>query len=251
MKLINYIKKLDRTKRYVILFVLISFISIFSIGIYNSASTSKKYPQVETVSVVNKSKKKDSKNKKTKEKSVKKNDVSNTTNEVKNENNTNETNTNVNNGENKQESSQKNTSSSKKSNNTSSQNNNTPVVENNNNNNNQVTQNPESPKKYINIQVKGVNSTWISKQINFDNSITAYDALKIACRDIGKEVHEKNSSYGGVYIEGIGDLYERDYGGTSGWKYKVNGTCPSVACSSYTLKEGDTLVWYYAMSMYE
>ena len=248
MKLINYIKKLDRTKRYVILFVLISFISIFSIGIYNSASTSKKHPQVETVSVVNKSKKKNSKNKKQKEKSVKTNDVSNTTNEVKNENNTNETNTNVNNGENKQESSQKNKSSSKKSNNTLSQNNNTPTAE---SNNNQVNQNPESPKKYINIQVKGVNSTWISKQINFDNSITAYDALKIACCDIGKEVHEKNSSYGGVYIEGIGDLYERDYGGTSGWKYKVNGTCPSVACSSYTLKEGDTLVWYYAMSIYE
>ena len=114
-----------------------------------------------------------------------------------------------------------------------------------------ATNDSNKQKKYVYVQVKGVDSTWVSKQISYDNSLTAYDALKIACQGSGNEIHVKNSAYGGVYVEGIGDLYEKDYGGTSGWKYKVNGSCPSAACSNYNLNEGDTLVWYYAMSMYE
>jgi hypothetical protein len=30
-----------------------------------------------------------------------------------------------------------------------------------------------------------------------------------------------------------------------GWMYKVNGWFPNYGCSSYTLKDGDTIVWCY------
>ena len=53
------------------------------------------------------------------------------------------------------------------------------------------------------------------------------------------------------YVEGIGDLYEFDYGGESGWVYTVNGEKASVSASEYLLKDGDTVCWTYVTSYTE
>ena len=61
---------------------------------------------------------------------------------------------------------------------------------------------------------------------------------------LGLSVNAHGSSYG-TYVSAIGGLAEKQYGGTSGWMYSVNGTTPMTACSNYVLSNGDNVVWYY------
>ena len=74
----------------------------------------------------------------------------------------------------------------------------------------------------------------------FNEGATVYDAL---CA-LGLSVNAHGSSYG-TYVSAIGGLAEKQYGGTSGWCYSVNGTTPMTACSNYVLSNGDNVVWYY------
>ncbi len=74
----------------------------------------------------------------------------------------------------------------------------------------------------------------------FNEGATVYDAL---CA-LGLSVNAHGSSYG-TYVSAIGGLAEKQYGGTSGWMYFVNGTTPMTACSNYVLSNGDNVVWYY------
>lgn len=76
----------------------------------------------------------------------------------------------------------------------------------------------------------------------FNEGATVYDAL---CA-LGLSVNAHGSSYG-TYVSAIGGLAEKQYGGTSGWMYSVNGTTPMTACSNYVLSNGDNVVWYYVM----
>ena len=48
-----------------------------------------------------------------------------------------------------------------------------------------------------------------------------------------------------VYIRGINNIYEFDYGEMSGWMYKVNGKFPDTSCGNYVLKSGDVIEWLY------
>ena len=74
----------------------------------------------------------------------------------------------------------------------------------------------------------------------FNEGATVYDAL---CA-LGLSVNAHGSSYG-TYVSAIGCLAEKQYGGTSGWMYSVNGRTPMTACSNYVLSNGDNVVWYY------
>ncbi|MDK2781865.1 MAG: hypothetical protein PWR13_893 [Archaeoglobi archaeon] len=49
----------------------------------------------------------------------------------------------------------------------------------------------------------------------------------------------------GGYVRGIGGIYEKSMGETSGWMYSVNGETPMVPASDYQLNAGDTLLWYF------
>lgn len=74
----------------------------------------------------------------------------------------------------------------------------------------------------------------------FNEGATVYDVL---CA-LGLSVNAHGSSYG-TYVSAIGGLAEKQYGGTSGWMYSVNGRTPMTACSNYVLSNGDNVVWYY------
>ncbi|MEE0444640.1 MAG: DUF4430 domain-containing protein [Collinsella sp.] len=74
----------------------------------------------------------------------------------------------------------------------------------------------------------------------FNEGATVYDAL---CA-LGLSVNAHGSSYG-TYVSAIGGLAEKQYGGTSGWMYSVNGRTPMTACSNYVLSNDDNVVWYY------
>jgi|Deesub1362B_J571_1020462.scaffolds.fasta_scaffold00065_8 prenyltransferase beta subunit len=49
----------------------------------------------------------------------------------------------------------------------------------------------------------------------------------------------------GSYVRGIGGIYEKSMGETSGWMYSVNGEIPMLPASDYELKPEDTLLWYF------
>lgn len=61
---------------------------------------------------------------------------------------------------------------------------------------------------------------------------------------------ESDTSLGGtVYIKGINNLYEFDFGDLSGWVYRVNGETTSLACNEYPIKDGDTVEWLYSLDL--
>ena len=63
-----------------------------------------------------------------------------------------------------------------------------------------------------------------------------------------KKIHfdyEAKSSVGGGYIKAIGNLYQFDFGGKSGWVYTVNGENINVGASEYKLSDGDLVEWKY------
>lgn len=98
---------------------------------------------------------------------------------------------------------------------------------------------------YVTVTVS-VTSSAVSNPVSsggtftFNEGVTVYDAL---CA-LGLSVNAHGSSYG-TYVSAIGGLAEKQYGGTSGWMYSVNGTTPMTACSNYVLSNGDNVVWYY------
>lgn len=57
------------------------------------------------------------------------------------------------------------------------------------------------------------------------------------------------NKYGSVYIQGINHLYEKDAGSLSGWMYSVNGKNPGLGSSSYTVKDGDQIIWQYTVDL--
>lgn len=75
---------------------------------------------------------------------------------------------------------------------------------------------------------------------------TVYDVLKRICskENIALDV-EYTPIYGTYYVKGIGNLYEFDCGSESGWQYKVNDVLGDTGCSSYLLKNGDRVTFFY------
>jgi len=82
--------------------------------------------------------------------------------------------------------------------------------------------------------------------VEFAEGETVFDVLQRVCSYAGIHLeYSYTPLYESYYIEGINHLYEFDCGPQSGWMYKVNGWFPNYGCSSYTLKDGDNIVWDY------
>lgn len=79
-----------------------------------------------------------------------------------------------------------------------------------------------------------------STTVSLAQGATAYDALLAS----GFAVDSKNTAYG-VYVAGIGGLFEKQHGGASGWLYAVNGATPGQSAASYVLNDGDAVSWFY------
>lgn len=103
----------------------------------------------------------------------------------------------------------------------------------------------ETPiKQTVSVQVIGVNSIMMQGNIEVNSSSTAYSVLRELAKQNGKSISTKG--FGStVYVSGIDGLKEFDYGPSSGWMYKVNGTPPNIGAGAYRLKAGDQVIWYY------
>lgn len=84
-----------------------------------------------------------------------------------------------------------------------------------------------------------------SGTFTFKEGATPYDALCALRSDV-----TSSSTAMGIYVEGIGGLFENDsrYPGVSGWKYMVNGKVVMQSAGSYTLSDGDHVTWYYTVT---
>lgn len=81
-----------------------------------------------------------------------------------------------------------------------------------------------------------------SKSLTFKEGETAYDVLKRS----GVRVDASYTpGYGSYYIKGIGNIYEKDCGGSSGWMFAVNGSLPGYGSNKYKLKNGDRIEFFY------
>lgn len=115
----------------------------------------------------------------------------------------------------------------------------------------QKTQEVEEPTdemvESVYVTITGVDGVIASDYVEFDEGMSAFDALKVLTDNY--EISLKSSGLRQtVYVKAINGLSEFDYGGRSGWKYRVNGTYPSVGAGAYTLKNGDQLEWIYSQN---
>lgn len=87
--------------------------------------------------------------------------------------------------------------------------------------------------------------------VSIEEGETVFDVLKRVCAAAGIPLeYSFTPLYGSYYIEGIGHIYEFDCGNESGWMYQVNGWYPNYGCSSYEVKNGDSIVWNYTCNGY-
>lgn len=85
-----------------------------------------------------------------------------------------------------------------------------------------------------------------TSELAFEEGETVFDVLQRACNLAGIQIeYSYTPIYESYYIEGLNHIYEFDCGNQSGWMYKVNGWFPNYGCSSYTLQDGDNIVWLY------
>ncbi|MCR4893550.1 MAG: DUF4430 domain-containing protein, partial [Eubacteriales bacterium] len=104
-----------------------------------------------------------------------------------------------------------------------------------------------TPGKNAYVPASGV--ILATSSVQFVEGETVFEVLQRACSYAGIQLeYSWTPMYGSYYIEGINNLYEFDCGPESGWMYKVNGWFPNYGCSSYTLKDGDVIVWCYTCS---
>ncbi len=83
--------------------------------------------------------------------------------------------------------------------------------------------------------------------VNIMEGATVYDVLSALCMKNNINCDTKLS--GTTYVQGINNIYERDFGNLSGWMYFVNAVAPNVDCGSYKLKAGDIIEWKYTTNM--
>ena len=85
-------------------------------------------------------------------------------------------------------------------------------------------------------------------EVSIEDGDTVYDVLsKVTAKN---KIHLETAGNGdSLYVQGIGNIYEFDFGDLSGWMYFVNGESPSVSCGEYVLTADDDIEWLYTCNL--
>jgi hypothetical protein len=95
----------------------------------------------------------------------------------------------------------------------------------------------------VHVRVEGKTQTIFgAAQPVVDAQANALDALDAASLAGEFYYHLQIASFG-TYVDQIGRYLA---GGSSGWVFKVDGVSPPVGADQVTLKDGDTVLWYWA-----
>ena len=94
----------------------------------------------------------------------------------------------------------------------------------------------------VKIRVEGRTQTIFGAtqpNVRADNALQALDAASLA----GEFYYGLTAASFGNYVSQIGRY---PAAGNTGWVFKVNGVSPSVGADQVPLKDGDTVLWYWA-----
>src|SRR5512133_3185739 len=102
---------------------------------------------------------------------------------------------------------------------------------------------PSAAAVRVHVRVEGAKTTiWGTTAPLVDVQANALDALE-AASGIGEFYYHVQRTSFGPYVDQIG----RNPGaGTAGWVFKVDGRSPPVGADAVTLKDGDSVLWYWA-----
>ena len=99
----------------------------------------------------------------------------------------------------------------------------------------------------VSVTVKSDTEYWLN---NYSVTIpgtgaTVYHAFTKACDNNGITYVGAEKGYVSSITKSGKTLSEFDKGQNSGWMYKVNGILPEVGLTTYSIKDGDNIVWFY------
>ncbi len=95
----------------------------------------------------------------------------------------------------------------------------------------------------VKIRVEGKTQTIFGAsqpRVTADDALQALDVASTA----GEFHYALTTSSFGDYVSQIGKY---PAGGSAGWVFKVNGVSPPVGADKVVLKDGDVVLWYYAI----
>jgi hypothetical protein len=96
----------------------------------------------------------------------------------------------------------------------------------------------------VSVRVEGKTlSLFGALETRFEAGPNAMQALDTASLRGEFYYHVTQSSFG-PYVDQIGRY---PAGGANGWTYKVNGISPPVGSDQYVLRDGDRVLWYWAV----
>ena len=78
---------------------------------------------------------------------------------------------------------------------------------------------------------------------------TVYTVLTRFCRENKIALDASGTTRYGIYVSGIGGLYERDCGAQSGWMFSVNGDFVQKSAGDAALRDGDDVLWVYTLDL--
>jgi hypothetical protein len=94
----------------------------------------------------------------------------------------------------------------------------------------------------ISIRVEGKSQTIFAPMPRVVQAANPLEALDVASLAGEFYYHVATSSFG-PYVDQIGRY---PAAASAGWVFKVNGASPPVGADKVTLKDGDSVLWYYA-----
>jgi hypothetical protein len=101
---------------------------------------------------------------------------------------------------------------------------------------------PVAQAARVSIRVEGRTQTIYGKAPQVVEAADALGALRVAARRGEFYVSVRETSFG-PFVDQIGHFHATRL---SGWVYKVNGVSPPVGADQYRLRDGDSVLWYWA-----
>lgn len=221
-KIKQWLKKMDQTKRITFLFVVFSFVLIFSLTLMNGLSANHRNEKEAKSKIAEVEKKK---NDKKEVKQIKKQEEKSIETVEKEEESTKKTEDNT---ENVPVAQKETVKEETKPN---------PLIK-------EGPVKPQETMIQVSISIEGMDGVMASSTLSLKEGASVYDALVQITSMYNMELNSRES-WGGVYISAINGLKEFAHGKTSGWTYYVDGVFINQSCSAYTLKNNQNVRWVY------
>lgn len=221
---------MNKTKKYLILFLSICFLLIISVGIKQTISSEHSASQTTNVSTDTTEKKETSNQQSQENEDTEKKEEQKTESSTENSSKQETKTTNKQTTENNQKNENANVSQSQQASQESQ---------------NDHDQEPVETITY-NMVIKGKGSNIYCDNITINDGQTVYDVLQEVTTQNHISFYAIQSQYG-MYIVDIGGLRAANYGGSAnnGWVYQVNGLSPANSADQYILKSTDRIEWKY------